>query len=223
MLIYQITNRLNGKCYVGKTLVSLNARWSAHCRGALSGRLDTHFARAIRKYGVGVFDRCVLEECKTHDELIEREILWIEKIDSFRSGYNSTTGGDGGTWGRKMSQASKDKLSKARMGLKFTDEHKRKLSESHMGLLVGAKNGMYGKCGPKNHLYGVERSVDVRKKISQGKQRKVIQLTLEGELVRVFDSLNEAASAVGGQHPNISKCCNGARNNAYGYCWRYHV
>ena len=223
MLVYQITNRLNGKRYVGKTLVSLDARWSAHCRDALSGRLDTHFARAIRKHGVHVFDKCVLEECDTHDDLIEREIWWIDEVGSYHDGYNSTKGGDGGTWGRKMSQASKDKLSKARMGMKFTDEHKRKLSESHKGLLVGEKNGMYGKRGPKHHLYGTERPIEVCRKISQSKYKKVDQLTLDGEFVRTFDSIQNAGVAIGRVSQNITKCCRGQRKQVGGYCWRYHV
>jgi len=51
LVIYKITNIINGKIYVGKTTRSLKDRWNRHIYDALSNRLDTHFSRAIRKYG----------------------------------------------------------------------------------------------------------------------------------------------------------------------------
>lgn len=50
MYIYKITNLLNDKIYIGQTITSVEQRWKRHQNDALSGTLDTHFARAIRKY-----------------------------------------------------------------------------------------------------------------------------------------------------------------------------
>ena len=48
----------------------------------------------MRKYGTEHFFIELLESCA--DDIIEdREVFWIEKIGSFKNGYNATKGGDG--------------------------------------------------------------------------------------------------------------------------------
>jgi hypothetical protein len=47
--IYLITNTVNGKVYVGKTIGELRRRWSQHIKVAKKGS-PTHFSNAIRKY-----------------------------------------------------------------------------------------------------------------------------------------------------------------------------
>lgn len=54
------------------------------------------------------------------------------------------------------------------------------------------------------------------------KRRKgVEQLTLEGILLREFDTLKEAAQYVNGTFSTIAHCCQGKYKQAYGYKWRY--
>lgn len=50
------------------------------------------------------------------------------------------------------------------------------------------------------------------------KFKRVVQYTLNGEFVRVFDSVKEAASN-GFNHSAISDCCNGKRKKHGGYAW----
>ena len=61
MIIYKITNQINGKIYIGQTINTLEKRFNRHKQDALSGRLDTHFARALREYGVDNFVAEVIE------------------------------------------------------------------------------------------------------------------------------------------------------------------
>lgn len=51
------------------------------------------FCRAVRKYGAESFELTVLEDGVDEDLLNEREIFYIDKYDTYRNGYNQTSGG----------------------------------------------------------------------------------------------------------------------------------
>lgn len=85
MLIYKITNKLNGMAYVGRTIKSLDERMTGHRYNLRHSLID----EAIREYGIENFTVEVLETCKTVAELKEREIFYIHKFDcKFPKGYN---------------------------------------------------------------------------------------------------------------------------------------
>ena len=88
--IYKVTNKINGKVYIGQS-VDIGRRWREH----MTAKDDIYFHKAIQKYGVENFEWEVIEQCKKKD-LDEREIYWIEYYDSFNKGYNCTKGGDSG-------------------------------------------------------------------------------------------------------------------------------
>ena len=93
--IYKITNDINGKIYIGKTLSTIEQRFKEHCKDYLKERNEKRpLYNAMKKYGVEHFHASIIEEC---DEFIlsEREIFWIEYYGSFKNGYNATLGGDG--------------------------------------------------------------------------------------------------------------------------------
>jgi len=69
-IIYKITNKINGKFYIGKTVTSLEKRMSSHKKDR---RNITPLTRAIDKYGWENFDVEVLWKGKV-DELNEKEI-----------------------------------------------------------------------------------------------------------------------------------------------------
>ena len=91
--IYQITNKINNKIYVGKTEFSIEKRFKKHCADAFRDRNEKRpLYAAMRKYGVENFEISLIEETDQPDE---REIYWIEQKKSFKNGYNATMGGDG--------------------------------------------------------------------------------------------------------------------------------
>ena len=93
--IYCIKNNINNKCYVGKTLKSPAERFSEHLRDARKPTEENRpLYRAINKYGDDNFSLHVLEECA--DKFAsEREMWYIEQLETYAHGYNATVGGDG--------------------------------------------------------------------------------------------------------------------------------
>lgn len=76
--------------------------------------------RAWNKYGEESFGFNVLEKCPVED-LDSKEIMWIEKYNTVKEGYNITYGG-GGTMGYIPSQETIEKIRKAHVGIKRSKE-----------------------------------------------------------------------------------------------------
>ena len=94
--IYKITNVINNKVYIGKS-VDIYDRWTAHKRASKpikEGGDNFTIHKAIRKYSIENFTFEIIEKC-TPDELSEKEIFWIKYFNSYYNGYNDTLGGDG--------------------------------------------------------------------------------------------------------------------------------
>lgn len=89
-IIYKITNKVNGKSYIGQTRYTIEFRWKQHQHK----KDNTYFHNAIHKYGIENFSIEILEECNIED-LNSKEIFYIAKYDTFNNGYNLTIGGDG--------------------------------------------------------------------------------------------------------------------------------
>lgn len=130
MIIYLVTNLVNGKTYVGQTRQPILSRWSQHVYEAREG--SSYFLhQAIRKYGKDSFKIEELYRADSQKELNEKERHFIQVYHSFcaDSGYNQTMGGDG--W--SGNEASRRKLSVSMTGRIFSAEHRRKLSEAKKG------------------------------------------------------------------------------------------
>lgn len=134
--LYQITNRINGKIYIG----------IHSCEGEF---LDSDYYGsgtaikvAVEKYDKCLFLRQVLAERSTREEVanLERQIV-NEAFVANSQTYNLTTGGYG--WGLLGEEARK-KISDARKGWVPSEETRRRMSESHIGssLLKGTRRRM---------------------------------------------------------------------------------
>lgn len=102
MFVYKITNRINGKIYIGQHIPN-NDRYYG------SGPL---IIEAIAKYGIINFDKEILEECSTKGDLNKAERKWIIELDSTdpKKGYNQRIGfGDIKCFGIYNNKESRDK------------------------------------------------------------------------------------------------------------------
>ncbi len=107
--IYQATNKVNGKRYIGQTTYDkLSKRINTHWHYAKTSGSNLPFPNALRKYGRENFNWSILEEC---DKEVrgEREVYWIDKV---KPEYNATKGGDGGTLGNPCSDETRKLISK---------------------------------------------------------------------------------------------------------------
>ena len=87
--IYLITNKVNGKQYVGQTSRDVDTRFQEHC---FDTRGHSKLHNAIQKYGWQNFKVETIEEVPL-DDLDEREKYWISELDTRDKGYNISFGG----------------------------------------------------------------------------------------------------------------------------------
>ena len=111
MLIYKVTNVVNGKVYIGQTQHTVEKRWALHIQASKNKKLTSTFHAAIRKYGKESFVIQKIGEARTTEELNELEINCIRFYNCLvPNGYNITTGGKG-VRGFKFSADAKRRLS----------------------------------------------------------------------------------------------------------------
>ena len=88
--IYLITNKINGKQYIGQAK-DINKRIKSHIRGKL------HIDKAIAKYGINNFYIDILIECPEDMlDVWERDMIALYGTYNSSRGYNHTEGGDKG-------------------------------------------------------------------------------------------------------------------------------
>ena len=93
--IYKITNKTNGKIYVGQS-INIEERWKQHRWKAFNyndGSYHSTIHAAMRKYGLDNFTYEVLEQCEI-EELDAKERYWIGLLNCITpNGYNILSGG----------------------------------------------------------------------------------------------------------------------------------
>jgi|SRR5208282_715500 len=126
MIVYLIRNRVNGKCYVGQTVQTLEQRWYLHAKAARGGsRLPIHCA--IRKYGPTAFNVSLLSCANSKEELDALERRFIVQHDSRTpNGYNCTAGGRG--FSGRHSEATKQRMRQSHLGSNITLAARKKSS-----------------------------------------------------------------------------------------------
>lgn len=93
--IYQITNKLNGKKYIGQSK-HIQQRFNEHILDSFNPNKKSYnfpIHSAIRKYGLENFTFEVIEECSV-ELLNEREQYYIQQFNTLNNGYNCTPGGE---------------------------------------------------------------------------------------------------------------------------------
>lgn len=145
-IIYAITNRIDGKKYIGQTIQSVEVRWYHHLYSARHGLRDTVLCRALKKHGEESFSIEVIDRADSIRELSALEQKYIAALNTIApNGYNLTSGGLNHSvhpeTRAKMSASGKGKhvfsaeallkIGKASRGRVFSAEARAKMSVAH--------------------------------------------------------------------------------------------
>lgn len=205
--IYKITNKINGKAYVGQTICNIEKRFREHVHASLTK--NTYLYNAMRKYGKDNFEIVEIDYAKSLDELNSKEIYWIDKLNTkIPNGYNIADGGNG-VKGFHHSKETKQILREKSIGnSNAKGEHdvstkgRNKMSLAHKGKPSAFK--------------GKKHSLDAREKLSNNHSKKV--RCIETQIVY-------PSSLIASKELNITnhigRCCNKERSSCGGYHWEW--
>lgn len=176
--VYKITNKVTNKIYIGITNQGSGARYRHHWYESRIGE-PSPIHRSMAKYGEDNFTLEIIDFADTYDELKEKEKYWIKQYNSTDKsiGYNLTEGGDG-TFGRKHSEETKEKIRQKALGRKVSEETKKKMSETRLG-----------KCSDKQREHLL--------KLTVGQSKKIYQYDTDFNLIGEYNSIKEASKITG--------------------------
>lgn len=241
-IIYKITNKANGKVYIGQTVQPLKNRWGQHISKWSPCK---YLSRAILKYGADAFIIEQIDAADTVEELNAKEMFWIARYDSTnqKKGYNILCGG--GSFG-SLAQETKDILS-VKIAEKWRDEKYR--ARVLIKLRAKAKSqDNRDRCRKLKQIHWRDEeyrdamtqkmtSAEYREKQSDTHKRKYADADYKARWIianrdrhgakiecvetgNVFSSIGEAAEFIGRSDTSIRKVLHGKRQTAGGYHWR---
>lgn len=212
--VYKITNLVSGKIYIGQTRHSLKQRWRHHLHAALNGKLNGKLQQAIVKHGKESFTIGSIESgIVSIEELNAREAYYIQVYDTFKNGYNMTTGGDGYT----VSEDTKRKLS-LRNGWKHTEETKTKIGAK----AVGRKHSAETKVKISKVLLGNKHSdPSIFKRINKQRTNTTVHDFIHEQYGRVSTNCAMLAKCFGLNNSHVHKVVSGKYTHTKG--WRVDV
>lgn len=193
--IYSIVNVINGKRYIGQT-VNFPRRKTQHKTRLKNGGSYMSYSKlypAYLKYGFDSLKFEWIETC-SKDQLNEREMHWINYFDSYRNGYNATIGGQNpiAYWTGK------------KRSIKTIEKVSRSLTGKKLSLHTRRKMSKAHSGRPKKYL--------------QGRYRAVVCV----ETGERFNSVLEAAQAVGCSQSLMHRHLKGGCNHTKGYRFNYY-
>lgn len=206
--IYLVTNLINSKKYIGQTTLTVQERWNRHLYDAFAKYDDFYFHKAIRKYGKENFKVEEICQCP-NEELDEKEIYYINYYKTYyiyKQGYNLTRGGSGGT---KVNE--NEVMALWNSGMSATEIARDFNLFSRTVTNVLKRNNV-----SQEEIYSRSMKFGAR-----FRKKKVYQYNFDGELVNIYDSLDDMYEKTGYRKDYISAACRHTYPSANGYLWIY--
>jgi len=198
--IYKIKNLINEKEYVGCTISTLKKRFEEHIFRCLKTDSNTKLCNSIRKYGFENFRIELIDECDVSN-IYEKEKHFINKMNTFENGLNTTYGGEG-CLGYKHSKEICEKISKT---LKEGKSHKNKTYE----MIYGERSEEEKKIRKDSVKKSWENMTDDDRKKRIEKIRKTKQTKSKYKIELIIELKNKLKSGVSvtllaKEYPNVN-------------------
>ena len=211
--IYKITNIINNKCYIGKTLNTVQERWREHCSDYKKRDEEKRpLYSAMKKYGIENFKVEEVEQC-SENIVNEREKYWIEYYGSFHNGYNATLGGDGKAYlDRQLLIKTYNEIQNIKETAKILN-----IDAGHLSKIL-KENNIEVKTSQQviNEKYG--RALLMLDKNSEKGIQSFISLA---DAARFIKNQTNSLADIRGMTVHIRQAAQGKRKTAYGYKWKF--
>ncbi len=210
-IVYKVTNQETKEIYIGITTNSILVRKSDQILKSKSDK-KTKFYSAIATFGADNFKWEQIDTANSIEELAKKERDYIRAYNSKEKGLNSDIGG--GIKKPIYQYNLEGKLVNTYDSLKSAGESiktsKKQLSK--VCLSVNKKLGDY---------YWTYDYVEKFKPTKDLRKKKVYQYSMEGELLKEYESVSLASKETKINKSSISKVCRNERKSSGGYKWEY--
>ena len=190
--IYKTTDKVTGKIYVGQK--KSNKFLKEQYLG--SGKI---LKSKVKHHGKENFLVEVLDTAETFDELNEKEIYWIDKLNARDPsvGYNIATGGTFGDSGYHLGMLGKHQSPKQRLAASRNGSYKRTdIWKYAKSIAMRGNNNGHGNKGREGTFIGRHHSEETKEKLSK---------TLSPIVKEWHKNLSEEDKKLRGQHISNSK------------------
>lgn len=209
--VYKITNKINGKMYIGAS-IDIERRRIEHFKPFKVNFFKNKYPlyHAIDKYGRDNFTHEVLEET-TVEEMDEREEYYIKKYNTVVDGYNVIS----------TAHNMHDKeYAKEVHGSFFSEWNKKQWQNEDYRKERSELSSQIQKERLKDPKYLAEKSRQL-KKYTDTLKKTVYQYDKQDNLIAEFNGTREAERKTGVNSQSISKVALGQRKTAGGFVWKY--
>lgn len=201
--IYKITNKINKYAYIGVTSKDIHQRLQQHIKDSKKQRNKNKLLYIdMLEYGHSVFNIELIETVNTYNQGCNREIYWINYLDTFENGYNMTIGGKG---------------RKTICDTRVIDLYKKLKNQKAVAQKLNIHPDTVGLILSNHNIY----KIDSHEVLANTYSKPVRQFDLSGNIINEFKSTMDVERQTGFGSYSVSRACKGLRHTAYGYKWEF--
>ncbi len=203
--IYKITNKLNGKCYIGSTKSLKRRQYNHFYLLKLGKHHSLYLQNSYNKHGKDNFEFEILIYCPITDLLLFEQ--WF--LDIVKPEYNicKTAGSSAGA---VMSEQTKQKIALSMTGKKHSEETKSKIGKASKivadsKIAQGIKVGGFKGLSPRS----IPRFMNIS------------QFTKNGVFIKEWSTTKDISDQLGCNRARVIECCRGQRKSEKKFLWKF--